>query len=87
MIRALTALFKALARQIVAGLERWLERRERDALVRTEAETRNDLEDLTHDIEKAERITRAVDALRTDGTGGVRKPASAGKPDTRGYRD
>lgn len=86
--RALTALFEAWARQIMAGLERWLDRRERDALVRTEAETRNDLKDLTDDVENAERITRAVDALRTAGIGGMPGPtATPAKPDTRGYRD
>jgi hypothetical protein len=87
MIRILTAFFDTLARQIMAGLQAWLDRHERDALVRTEADTRNDLKDLTHDVENADRITRAVDALRHDGTGRVRDPARSGKPDTRGYRD
>lgn len=88
MIRkAVIAVIEAWARQIVQALERWIEQRERDALVRNETTAVNDLEDTRADQEKAETITRAVDAVRSDGLGGVRHPAPGAKPDTRGYRD
>lgn len=88
MIRkALVAFFEAWARQIVQALERWINQRERDALVRNETAAVNDLEDARADQEKAERITRAVDAVRHDGLGGVRDPGAGAKPDTRGFRD
>lgn len=88
MIRkALVAIFEAWARQLVRALEDWLKDRERIAAVRNETTAVNDLEDARADQENAERITRAVDAVRTDGLGGVRQPRPGAKPDTRGYRD
>ncbi len=88
MIRkALVAFFEAWAKQIVQALENWLKDRERIAAVRNETTAVNDLEDTRRDQENAERITRAVDAVRTDGNGGVRRPEAGAKPDTRGYRD
>lgn len=88
MIRkALVAFFEAWAKQIVQALENWLKDRERIAAVRNETTATNDLEDARADQENAERITRAVDAVRTDGHGGVRHTGPGAKPDTRGYRD
>ena len=88
MIRqALVAFIEAWAKQIVQALENWLKDRERIAAVRNETTAVNDLEDTRHDQDNAERITRAVDAVRTDGDGGVRHPSPGAKPDTRGYRD
>jgi uncharacterized membrane protein YccC len=85
------AFFAALFNALMAAWRDWRRDHERDTLVRADAETRNDMEDQTRDLEKAERITRAVDALRHDGAGRMPGPiggvAPAGKPDTRGYRD
>lgn len=88
MIRkALVAFFEAWARQIVQALENWLKDRERIAALRNETTAVNDLEDARRDQENAERITRAVDAVRSDGLGGVRNAGASPKPDARGYRD
>ncbi len=88
MIRkALVAIFEAWARQLVQALEDWLKDRERIAAVRNETTAVNDLEDARADQSEADRITRAVDAVRSDGHGGVRGPGASRKPDTRGYRD
>jgi hypothetical protein len=88
MIRkALVAFFEAWAKQIVQALKDWLDERERLQAERDKTTAINDLEDARRDQENAERITRAVDALRTDGAGGLRDPAASAEPDTRGYRD
>lgn len=88
MIRkALAAIFEAWAKQIVQALERWLDQRERETLVRNETTAINDLEDARRDREEADRITRAVDAVRSNGHGRMRNPGPGGEPDTRGYRD
>lgn len=83
----LLAFLEAWARQIVQALQEWVEKRERDALIRNETTAINDLEDARADQTEAERITRAVDAVRSDGHGGVRRADAGSKPDTRGYRD
>lgn len=88
MIRkALAAFFNAWARQIVQALKDWLDERERLAAERDKTTAINDLEDARRDQENAERVNRAVDAVRTDGHGGVRNPGPGAEPDTRGYRD
>ena len=88
MIRkALVALFEAWVRQITQALKEWLDERERLASERDKTTAINDLEDARRDQENAARIDRAVDAVRSDGLGGVRHPSPGAKPDTRGYRD
>lgn len=88
MIRqALVAFFEAWARVIVQALQDWLDRKEREALIRSETTAINAKEAQEADVEKAERINRAVDAVRSDGHGGLRDPDPARKADTRGYRD
>ena len=88
MIRkAIVAIIEAWARTLVQALQEWIDKRERDALIRTETTAVNDLEDARVDQENAERITRAVDALRHDGAGSLRHPGPGAEPDTRGYRD
>lgn len=81
------AILKAFFAALLDALRDWQREGERDALVRSETAARNDLEDKTHDQENADRITRAVDAVRSDGLGGVRGAGAGGEPDTRGYRD
>jgi hypothetical protein len=88
MIRkALVAFFEAWAKQIVQALKDWLDERERLQAERDKTTAINDLEDARRDQENAARIDRAVDALRHDGTGGMRDPGAGAEPDTRGYRD
>jgi hypothetical protein len=81
MVRLLRAFFGAL----LDALRAWQRDREHDAAIKAEAHATNDKEDLERDVENAERITRAVDAVRS--AGGVRDPGTTTKPDTRGYRD
>jgi hypothetical protein len=84
MIRKiLQAFFGAL----LDAIRDWKRDRDHDEALRNETTAVNDLEDTRADQEKAERITRAVDAVRTDGNGGMRHPRPGAKPDTRGYRD
>ena len=88
MIRqALVAFFEAWARQLVQALQDWLDRKEREALIRSETTAINAKEAQEADVANAERINRAVEAVRTDGHSGVRGDAPARKADTRGYRD
>lgn len=81
------AILEAWAGALVRALQDWADKRERDALTRDKTTAINDLEDTREDQAEAERITRAVDAVRRDGHGGVRDAAAGAKPDTRGYRD
>lgn len=85
--KTLVAILEAWAKQIVQALKDWLDERERLAAERDKTTAINDLEDARRDQENAARIDRAVDAVRSDGLGGVRRPAAGAKPDTRGYRD
>lgn len=82
MTRILQAIFAAI-------MNAWRDfRRDQahDAAITRAADAANDLEDLRHDTENADRIARAVDAVRRDG-GMHPDPAPGRKPDTRGYRD
>jgi hypothetical protein len=81
------AILEAWARAFVRALQDWVDKRERDALIRNETTAINDLEDTRADQTEADRITRAVDAVRSDDNGGVRRADPGTKPDTRGYRD
>jgi hypothetical protein len=83
MIRVLRAFFGAL----LDAIRDWQRDRDHDTALQERATAVNDLEDARADQENAERITRAVDALRHDGAGGVRHPGPGAEPDTRGYRD
>lgn len=81
------AILKAFFAALLDTLREWQREQARDALIRTETTAVNDLEDSRADKENADRITRAVDAVRSDGLGGMRDPGAGGKPDNRGYRD
>jgi hypothetical protein len=81
------AILEVWARALVQALQDWIDKRERDALIRNETTAINDLEDARVDQAEAERITRAVDTVRRDGHGGMRDAPAGAKPDTRGYRD
>lgn len=81
--RILSAFFGAL----LDAIRDWKRDRDHDEALRNEATAINDLEDNRRDQENADRINRAVDAVRSDGLGGLRDPGTSGKPDARGYRD
>jgi hypothetical protein len=83
MMALLKAFFAALMDAI---LDRQREQDHQQA-IRNETTAMNDLEDIRDDQKNADRIARAVDAVRHDGAGGMRHPGPGAEPDTRGYRD
>ena len=82
------AILKALFAALLAAFRDWRRDVAHDTAIRTETRATDELEDMQNDQDKADRITRAVDAVRNSGAGGVHAdPVAPAPADTRGYRD